>query len=465
MQHIKKHFHFIGISGIGMSGLAKIMKQQDHIVSGCDTGIDNKHIHELQNLGCSISSHHQSAICNDPTIDTTVYTSSVPSTHPELEQARKNNISILHRSELLAQLMSQQISIAIAGSHGKTSTTALISHIFLQANYNPTIIIGGHSASIKSNAQYGTGDYLIAETDESDRSFLILPKKYGIVTNIDIEHLETYKNFDDIKQSFLQFINSTQFNGMQILCIDDKGVQSIISQVQVPYITYGQSLQAEVQARNIQLNIDNSVFEIYQKSTNTTLGIVTLSQPGIHYVLNATGAVALALHLKIPFSTIQTALATFNGVDRRFSFCGISTHHGAYIFNDYGHHPLEIHYALTIARKKAKKNLVVVFQPHRFTRTKFLWNDFINVLSQDLIDTLIITDIFAASETPIETVTSKRLVEEINQQLPHKKIIYCPFTTEMADIKLILDQTLQKDDLLLLLGAGKVNKLEAKLIL
>lgn len=459
----KKHIHFIGISGIGMSGIAKILKQQGHAVSGCDSGIDQKHIEELQSLGCTISTQHQSTLCNDATIDTVVYTNSLPSDHPELRNAREKKITLLHRAQMLALLMSEKTAIAVAGSHGKTSTTSLIGQILLQAQYDPTIIIGGHAHSIQSNAYYGKSKYLVAESDESDRSFLYLPKTYSIATNIDLEHLETYKDFDDIKNTFLTFLNNTPIDGKAILCIDDMGIQSIMHAIKAPHTTYGQSAQADIQAKNICLQADSSTFDIYQKSTNEMLGSIYLSQPGLHYVLNATGAIALALQINVPFIAIQQALATFAGVDRRFSYCGISTLHKAHIFDDYGHHPLEIYYALQIARKKATQKLIVVFQPHRFTRTKFLWNDFIETFAQAPIDTLIITDIFPASEQPIESINSERLVQELKKQCPQKQILYYPADLEMIEIQALLNQILQKDDLLLLLGAGKVNKLAKKL--
>lgn len=459
----KKHIHFIGISGIGMSGIAKILKQQGHIISGCDSGIDQKHIDELQNLGCIISKQHHSSLCNDITIDTVVYTTSINYNHPELQNARAKNITIMHRAEMLAQIMSQKTSIAVAGSHGKTSTTSLIGHILLQAQLDPTIIVGGHIHAMQSNAYHGTGQYLVAESDESDRSFLRLPKTYSIVTNVDLEHLETYKDLDDIKETFLTFINNTPETGKTVLCIDDAGIQSIERNITAPYTTYGQSSQADIQAKNICLNADYSTFDIYQKSTGQSLGTIYLSQPGLHYVLNATGAIALALHLNIPFLAIQESLRSFSGVDRRFSYCGTSTLHKAHIFDDYGHHPLEIYYALQIARKKAQHKLAVVFQPHRFTRTKFLWDNFIQTFAQAPIDLLIITDIFPASEQPIESINSHSFVEELKKQCPQKHILYCPFDTEMQEIQHLLNQFLQKDDLLLLLGAGKVNKLAKKL--
>lgn len=464
MNQTQKHFHFMGISGIGVSGIAKILKQQGHIISGCDRSIDSKHIKELSALKCNISSTHQSDICNDPTIDTLVFTSAISKNHPEILQAQKNEVRCLLRAEALAEIMAKQTSIAIAGSHGKTSTSSLMGHLLLYANQDPSIIVGGHINSINSNAQYGKGKYLVAEADESDRSLLKLPKKYTIITNVNLEHLETYTDFDDVKKTFTTFINSTPQNGHNVICIDSQGVQDILPTITTPYSTYGQSELADIQPINITLNTESSTFDIYHKKSNNILGTITLPQAGLHYVINATGAIALALHLNIPFPNIQKALSTFTGVDRRFSFKGIAKTNRALIFDDYGHHPIEIINALTIARKKASKKLIVVFQPHRFSRTKHLWSQFIDTFANSMIDTIIITDIYAASEQPIDAVSSKNLVEAIKQKNPKKSVFYCPIDPELEHIYNLVNKISSKDDLLLLLGAGKVNKLAEKLI-
>ena len=464
MKNLNVHIHFIGISGIGMSGIAKILKQQGYIISGCDSGIDLQIVKDLQDLGCKISSQHNSDICNDESINTVVYNSFISQDHVELQRARDKKKLILHRAQMLAKIMAEKNSIGVAGSHGKTSTSALMSHVLITANCEPTVIVGGIINLIESNACYGKGEFLVAETDESDRSFLLLPKKYTVVTNIDIEHLETYKDFDDIKQTFLKFINTVSFDGMNTLCIDDSGIKDILPYIKTPYITYGQSLDADIRVQDISLDIDSSTFNIYQKSTNSILGNIILSQPGIHYVLNATGTIALALHLNIPFLKIKKAMISFAGVDRRFSYKGMTTLHGAHVFDDYGHHPLAIDYALIIARKKAKNNLVVVFQPHRFSRTKHLWKDFVKTFSNNQIDTLIITDIYAAFEQPLELINSKKLVEDIKKNCPNKNILYCSITSDMKELQDILNEILKKDDLLLLLGAGKINLLAKKLI-
>ncbi len=458
------HIHFMGISGIGMSGIAKILVQQGYQVSGCDTGVDNKHIKELKSLGCQISQKHQTGICNDPSISSVVYTSAIPSSHPELTSAKNHNIPVLLRADMLAQIMQHKASIAVGGSHGKTSTSALLAHILINAQTKSSFVIGGHINSINTNASYGSGKYLVAEADESDRSLLKLPKQIAIVTNVDLEHLETYKDFEDVKQTFLTFLNTTPENGINIICLDDPGIQEILPDIQRAYLTYGTSNDADIQARNISLHANKSHFDIFQKSTQTILGSITLPEPGIHYVLNATAAIATALYINAPFSDIQKTLTSYSGVDRRFTYKGISKQHKAHIFDDYGHHPKEIKHALNVAHKKASQQLCVVFQPHRFSRTKHLWNDFVDTFSNNHIDSLIITDIFPASEAPINGVSSAKLVDEINQKAPHIKVQYCPIDQNLQTLKATLDQQLHQDDLLLLLGAGKIHKISEQLL-
>lgn len=458
------HYHFIGISGIGMSGLAKILRQQGHTVSGCDSNIDSKHTQELIQLGCTISPIHRSSICNDSSVKIIVYTAALAKNHPELLTAQQSGLTILSRAELLAQLMKQKDSIAIAGSHGKTSTTGIVGQILHEAQLDPTIVVGGHMNALNSNAYTGKGKYLVAEADESDRSLLKLPKKFNILTNVDLEHLETYKDLDDVKQTFITFLNSTPNNGHSFICLDDQGVQDILPQITTSFSTYGTNHNADIQAHNISLHSDESTFDIYQKSSNSYLGSISTSEPGLHYVLNMTGAIALALHLGISFTRIQQALQNFKGMDRRFTFKGICKANNVSIFDDYGHHPKEIECALKVARQKTNNKLIVAFQPHRFSRTKHLWNDFIQTFANNNIDTLIITDIYPASEQPIEGITSQHLVQEIKKTNPQINIIYCPIDAELASFQGALSQALEKNSLLLLLGAGKIHKITSKLL-
>jgi len=464
MYKKNEHIHFMGIGGIGMSGIAKILIKQGYPVSGCDSLIDQAAVKELLDLGAIIAPHHQHQICSDPSIDTLVHTSAVLKTHPEIIAAQNRAIPVILRATMLAEIMRTKYSIAVAGSHGKTTTSSLLAHLLLQAELDPTIIVGGHIHSIGTNAVSGNGSLLVAEADESDRSFLQLPKTFSIVTNIDLEHLETYKDFTDIKNTFLQFMSQIPFYGCNVICLDDAGIQEIIPQLTTPFVTYGTNDLADFQVRNVTLLEDGSTFELLDNKNNQSLGSISTSLPGIHNVLNATGVITLALHLGVPLETIKNALSSFTGVDRRFTSKGVTKRHGALIFDDYGHHPLEIHHTLQVARKKAREKLVVVFQPHRFTRTKHLWDDFVSLFATHAIDELIITDIFPASEQPIDGITSQRLVAEIKTKNPNLSIFYYPFDVDGQEIKNHLDKILQNNDLVLLQGAGKANKIAKDLL-
>lgn len=457
------HIHFMGICGIGMSGIAKILLQQGYHVSGCDKNIDPQRAVELQQLGCTIDAH-QSALCQDPSISMLVRSSDVSLTHPEIISAQKQNIPVHLRAEILAEIMRSKESITIAGAHGKTTTSSLLAHTLLTAKQDPTIVVGGHIHQLNSNAHTGTGEFFVAEADESDRSFLLLPKKYSIVTNIDREHLNTYRDFNDIKQTFVQFMNQLPENGLTIACIDDAGIQAVLPQLTKPYVTYGTTPQADFYIHGIALKSDFSTFELTDTRNNQYLGTWTTSLPGLHNVLNTTSVIALCLHLNIPTQAIQEGISTFQGVDRRFTFKGITKAHGAEIFDDYGHHPREIQVTLDVAQAKTKGKVVIVFQPQRFSRTSSLWDDFVQILAQAPYNELIITDIFAASEQPIEGISSPNLVKAIQNKNPEANVRYIPFTDNGTAIMSQLDLILHPHDLLLFLGAGKVNTIAQKLL-
>lgn len=457
------HFHFIGICGIGMSGIAKILLQQGFQVSGCDQNQDPQRTTELEQLGCLIT-HHQSSQCSNPTITTVVRSSDVPLTHPEIIQAQQKNITIKHRAEILAHLMSQKNSIAIAGAHGKTTTTALMAHVLLEANLHPSIMVGGHVHALNSNAQHGTGSFMVSEADESDRSFLLLPKKYSIVTNIDREHLNTYQNFDDIKQSFIQFLNTTNSNGCNFICIDDPGIQSITSQITYPYQTYGFDQNADFQIKNIRLHHDHSIFNVHIKKTNQTLQDIQVSLPGKHNILNATGVIGLSLTLGVDENTLKNALKSFQGVDRRFTFKGHHKSTQALIYDDYGHHPTELQVTLEVVQNKPQNKIIMVFQPQRYSRTMHLWNEFVQVLAHANIDHLIITDIYPANELPVTGIDSQHLVAAIKHLNPTNPAQYIPFGQDGTLIVDFLNHHTQTNDLILFQGAGKVNKLICKLL-
>lgn len=455
MYRKKVHIHFVGIGGIGMSGIAKILHQQGYIISGCDSNIAQKSVLELKNLGCTIYEGNNSNECKSRTIDILVYSSAIEQNNPEILAAQQRGIPTIRRALMLAELMRTKYSIAIAGAHGKTTTTSLVSHILIEANFDPTVIIGGNLINISSNARIGLGDFLVAEADESDRSFLHLQASLALITNIDLEHLETYTGIDDIIETYRRFLNNLPFYGIAFVCIDDTNIQKLLPMPHIRMIKYGLHETADIRAIDINLYSDHSTFKIiYQKKE---LGNINIRMPGKHNILNCLGAVAICLEIGAPFHIIQQALEHFQGIERRFWFRG--TYNGAEIFDDYGHHPKEIHETLIIAAKRAKKRLIVIFQPHRFTRTYHLWNDFLTVFHNSDIDRLIITDIYGANEQPIEGITSKQFVDEFQKIYPAMKTSYIPFDKEFTQLIKTIDDIAQPNDLILLIGAGKLTDL------
>jgi UDP-N-acetylmuramate--alanine ligase len=451
MYNKKSHIHFVGIGGIGMSGIATILKQQGYTISGCDADIYQQSITNLKAIGCTVHQGNNTPACNDPSIDILVYSSAIHSNNPEILAAQARGIPTIPRALMLSELMRTKYSIAIAGAHGKTTTTSLISHILIEAQMDPTVIIGGHLKSISNNARMGTGNFLVAEADESDRSFLHLHATFGIVTNIDLEHLETYRDLEDIKDTFKRFLGNIPFYGKGIVCIDDANVRSILPLPHIKLIKYGiENWQdADIYARDIDLGANSSTITVCKKGIEAPLGSMTINMPGKHNILNALAATGIALELGVSFDVIAQALASFNGVERRFTYRGTFRH--AEVFDDYGHHPQEIHATLTVARRRTKGRLIVVFQPHRFTRTDKLWNNFINTFLKNPIDSLIITDIYPASEQPIPGVTAENLVKAIKIQNKDLNVIY----KEPAALQKLLEEITRPDDLILCLGAGK----------
>ncbi len=453
----KGHVHFVGIGGIGMSGIAKILKYQGYTISGCDLDLEQKSVRDLVSIGCQVFNGNNTPLCHDPTIDILVYSSDIKVHHPEIVRAQERGIPTISRALMLAELMRTKYSIAIAGAHGKTTTTSMVSHILIEAQLDPTVIIGGHLKSISTNARWGAGDFLVAEADESDRSITRLHPTIGVVTNIDLEHLDTYSGLEDIKATFTQFLSNIPFYGKAIVCVDDPHVCSLLPTLpHIKTVKYGFEPKADLFAQEVILEKDHSLFNVYSRSQVASLGAIYLTMPGRHNVLNALAAIAVALDLEIPFETIAQALKNFKGVERRFSFKG--TYKGAELFDDYGHHPTEIFNTLLVARRRASNRLIVLFQPHRFTRTHKLWQDFVDLFAHSQIDHLIITDIYPASEAPIENVTSLLLVQALKQKQPACNVTYVPYEPTLAAVKTSIDPILQDGDLVLLLGAGRINK-------
>ena len=456
----KAHIHFLGIGGIGMSGIATVLKHQGYTISGCDADLDQQSVRKLCQIGCQIYQGNNTPACRNSDVDIVVYSSAVGQDHPELAAARKRGIPTIPRAVMLAELMRTKYSVAIGGSHGKTTTTSLISHILIEAGMDPTVIIGGHLKTISNNARLGGGDFLVAEADESDRSLLHLHATIALITNVDLEHLETYRDLADVKETFRQFISHLPFYGLAIVCDDDPEARSLLPIPHVRAITYGTTPRAHLYATEIQLSPDYSTFNVHHNGS--ALGHVTLSMPGHHNVLNALGAIALARTLNVPFNRIASALQRFKGIDRRFSYNG--TYHGAEIFDDYGHHPKEIALTLAMARRRAKGRVIVFFQPHRYSRTHHLWKSFVKVLSSDDLDHLVMTDIYAASEAPLPGVTTQRLAADIATAQPTLPVDYVPFDKQLDALHTTIKKIIRPDDLVLLLGAGKVNLLAQRLL-
>ncbi len=449
------HIHFVGIGGIGMSGIAKILAHQGYRISGCDSNLQQKSVLDLQALGCSIHQGNNHALCDDLSISTLVYTSEVNLQHPEILRAHQRNIPAIARGVMLAELTRTKYTVAIAGSHGKTTTTSLIAHIFMEAKTDPTIVVGGHLQSISSNAQYGSGEFLITETDESDRSLLYLYPTIGILTNIDREHLSLYKNLHEVTITFRQFLEKIPFYGKAFVCFDDPQIRSLLPLNKVNIATYGTSPEAEWSYTNPLLESDKSHYTLLHHGAS--MGEVTVNMPGKHNILNSIAALASSLEAGISFEIASKALATFTGVDRRFTLKG--TFQGAEVFDDYGHHPTEIECTMAVARNRAKNKVILVFQPHRYSRLTTLWKEFAQMLATSSADEILITDIYSAGESPIPGFTSEKLIELALSFNPKAPLTYLPVDQDFTALHSHLSSRAQSGDVIVLQGAGTINKI------
>ena len=441
-----------------MSGIAEILRLRGYAVSGCDLGAGGTTLDHLAAIGCTISCGHDIAHVHDA--DVLVFSSAIKNSNPEVQAALTKGIPVIPRAMMLGEIMRTKYSVGVSGAHGKTTTTSLVAHIMIEAGRMPTVVVGGVLKNIANNAQLGSGEIFIAEVDESDRSLLYLNPTMAVVTNIDAEHLDTYSDLDDIKATFKGFLARLPFYGKAFVCIDDANVRSILPLAHVPTLRYGLADDADLQATNVQLHAAHSTFDVYKnvtipgtlERTKELFGSILLSIPGIHNVKNSLAAIGIGLEFDVPFAVIAQALETFKGVERRFEFKG--AYHGAEVFDDYGHHPTEIDVTLAVAAKRVKNDLHVVFQPHRFTRTEKLWDDFVRVFANVYaIKTLYITDIYPASEAPIPGITAERLVAAIKAANPALDVRYAPSYQFVADEVVGL---LDTGDLLLTIGAGRV---------
>jgi UDP-N-acetylmuramate--alanine ligase len=461
----KQHFHFMGIGGIGMSGIATILLQRGHIVSGCDTNTDQQTIIDLRTRGAIIAHQHNSSCCADISINVLVYIQSyataITEYHQEYRAAQARGCTILSRAQLLGQLLEGNTSICVSGSHGKTTTTAMISHILLHNNYDPTIVVGGYMPTLGNNTHVGKGSLYVVEADESDRSLLELPTTIGVVTNIDYEHLETYTDLNDIQQTYRQFLQKCNHMGAAIINADDPHSNFLHKTLTVPVVTFGTQQNADIQATNVMLKKTCSTAQVHH-NTNGTRAILQLPVPGSYNIANALAAIAACSHLGVSLAESANALASFATVHQRFTYvgsCGATD-----IFDDYGHHPTEINHVLQVARAQSDGPVTVLFQPHRYTRTQLLWDQFIEAFTHHKIDQLIITDIYPAFESPIEGVSSALLVAAIKAANNSYPVRYIPYQYDFADLKAFLAPQLGNKGLLLLLGAGRMTLLGKYLI-
>ena len=445
MYRKTKHIHFVGIGGIGMSGIAELLANLGYRVSGSDLS-RSKITDRLSGLGCSVFKGHDSQWIEGA--DVIVASSAITDDNPEIMAAREQGIPVVMRAEMLAELMRlKKYGIAIAGSHGKTSTTSLVSWIMAQAGLDPTIVVGGKVDCLGGNAKLGEGEFLVAEADESDGSFLKLSPVLEVVTNIDFEHPDYYKDIDQVKEAFIEFIDKVPFYGAAIICLDDEHIAEVLPQITKRVITYGLTRQAEVYAENLEFENGISRFDTFR--AGELLGAVELSQPGLHNVYNSLASICVGLELEIDFSVIADALGSFAGVQRRLELKGEAA--GITVVDDYGHHPTEIRATLSAAKQAwPEKRLVVLFQPHRYSRTKGLFSEFQTCFHQ--ADWLVMTDIYAASEEPIEGVDSLRLLDKIKQH-GHRNTAHI---AEVDKLAMAVKGQLLPGDLVLTLGAGNI---------
>ncbi|HKN01617.1 MAG TPA: UDP-N-acetylmuramate--L-alanine ligase [Candidatus Binataceae bacterium] len=444
----QRRLHFIGVGGAGMSGIAELSLKLGFAVSGCDLR-ESPTTQRLSSLGAQIETgHHPSHLT--PALDAVVISSAVKFSNPEVARAREMKIPVIARAEMLGELLRMaKLGVAVAGTHGKTTTTGLVALIMEEAGLDPTVAVGGNIRNSGTNVRLGHGDFMVAEADESDASFLLLLPTVAIVTNIDPEHLDHYGTMDRVRDAYLNFINRVPFYGVAVLGIDSVNVRGLLPQVRKPAITYGVAADADLRADKIVIDGLSTRFEVIRGGT--TLGEVTIPAPGVHVALNSLAAIAVALELGIEFATASRALAKFGGIHRRFEIKGEKA--GRIVLDDYAHHPAEVRATLAAARAAFKRRVVVVFQPHRYTRLRDLFDEFLAAF--DDAGVLFLLDVYPAGEDPIAEVSSRRLCEALRAR-GHLDVHYLdretPAAREVAEAS-------RRGDLIVTLGAGDIYKL------
>lgn len=441
-----QRIHFAGIGGIGMSGIAEVLLTLGYSVSGSDVKA-SPITARLENLGATIYEGHRAEHVEGAHV--LVVSSAVKPDNPEVVEAHRLKIPVIPRAEMLAELMRLKYGIAIAGAHGKTTTTSMTASVLAAAGLDPTFVVGGKVNQAGTTARLGKGEYMVVEADESDRTFLLLAPVVAVVTTIDREHLDHYASLEEIQGAFVEFVNRVPFYGAVILCLDEPNVQAILPRVKRPVITYGTSSQADLVISEPECKGMESSFRLTYRGED--LGHFRLhNPPGMHNVRNAGAAAAVALYLNVPADLIRESLAKFSGVGRRFEIKGQFS--GVTLVDDYGHHPAEIRATLEAARGCGYRRILALFQPHRYTRTQHLWNDFCGAFNH--ADVLVLTDVYAASETPIEGVSGKALAEAI-RAAGHKNVV---FRSSMQECIEYLVEAAGAGDAVFTIGAGSVGR-------
>jgi UDP-N-acetylmuramate--alanine ligase len=451
-----KRIHFIGVGGIGMSGIAELLVNLGYEVSGSDmqrTDITDR----LASLGARIAEGHESGNLGDAEV--VVYSSAVKPSNPEMTAAHARGLTVVPRADLLAELMQLREGIAVAGAHGKTTTTSMIALVLDVAGLDPTAVIGGRVSSFGSNARLGRGKYLVAEADESDRSFLKLSPRFSVITNIDREHLEAYRDFDDLKQSFVQFANRVPADGAVIVCADDPHLQTLRPEIARRVVSYGFDESADVVARDVRPNGFGSLSTVRRRSPGgqvIELGELSLAVPGRHNVLNALAAIAMGLEVGVVWSDMVRAFDGFQGAERRFQRIGESN--GVTVVEDYGHHPTEIAAVIEAARPIATRRLIVAFQPHRFSRTQALLQEFGRSFTG--ADVVLLTEIYSAGEEPIAGVTVETLATAAGRDFKGELRV----VKALTDLARELARVARPGDLIVLLGAGSIGATASRVL-
>ena len=449
--------HFVGIGGSGMSGIAEVMLNLGYKVQGSDLK-PNKQTRRLASLGADIFIGH--AAENIESADAVVVSSAVDETNAEVAQARERLMPVVQRAEMLAELMRFRYSIAVAGTHGKTTTTSLIASVLAEGGLDPTFVIGGRLKSADANAKLGQGDYLVAEADESDASFVHLKPMLAVVTNIDADHMSTYDgDIEKLRTGFIEFLHNLPFYGLAVVCSDDSGVNAVLARIGRSVITYGINEDADVRAENIQFSEGSTSFDVVRRANRNSLH-VSLQLPGLHNVCNALATIAVAEELQVGDDAVVKALREFEGIDRRFQILGeVETVAGKVLLvDDYGHHPTEIAATLSAARSGwPERRVVLVFQPHRYTRTRDLLDDFATVLSE--ADVAIVLDVYAAGEAPIAGADGRAIARAVRTRGAVEPV----FVETLDELQPVLESVLEAGDLVLTMGAGDIGAYAAEL--